>query len=366
MDIFTLQPGIYSTSTSHTNLFDILDELWLHPDAKSYAGGTYYLLAGFGTHNGGVPFFEKFRHHVNAGGRVRAVLAGSRTMRLASQQLAAALLDCGAEVAVVNRRQLMHAKLYGTATAAGEQHLVVTSGNFTTPGTKLNIEASLSMGPTLTTAIGFSWQELYSGLQNADIEFYDLGPDQTDPVWSLLYDETTQRPGRNAAEADDEEDQDLGSIVMTLGTADTRRIQAEPGSSLAKGSQYFWLSKDSYDFFPPLTIPNERGTKATYSAKINVDFVDLSRTEEVTVTFEAENNLDFRLGTGPLRRSKLAQRGDLMVLTRRGQADYELRLVPAGTVRFHALRRYALTPVGTQGKMAGFVPNSVVDEIFSN
>ena len=40
-------------------------------------------------------------------------------------------------------------------------------------------------------------------------------------------------------------------------------------------------------------------------------FVDIDREVEVRVTFEAENNLDFRLGTGPLRHSKLVESGDI-------------------------------------------------------
>ena len=54
-------------------------------------------------------------------------------------------------------------------------------------------------------------------------------------------------------------------MLLTLSHADTARIQASPGSAAGKGTQYFWLSKDCYDFFPPLTILNHRGTKSTYS-----------------------------------------------------------------------------------------------------
>lgn len=81
------------------------------------------------------------------------------------------------------------------------------------------------------------------------------------------------------------------------------------GTDEAKGTQYFWLSKDCYDFFPPLTILNRRGHKRTYSSKVRVYFADLPRTSTVRVTFEAENNLDFRLGTGPLRGTGLAAPG---------------------------------------------------------
>jgi hypothetical protein len=38
-----------------------------------------------------------------------------------------------------------------------------------------------------------------------------------------------------------------------------RSQTANSGTDAAKGIQYFWLSKDCYDFFPPLTMINERG-----------------------------------------------------------------------------------------------------------
>ncbi len=95
-------------------------------------------------------------------------------------------------------------------------------------------------------------------------------------------------------------------MLLLLGHADTARIMAKPGSSAGKGSQYFWLSKDSLDFFPALNTPNHRGTKPTYSATITMNFMDINTVEDVRVTFEAGNNLDFRLGTGPLRYTQSA------------------------------------------------------------
>lgn len=114
--------------------------------------------------------------------------------------------------------------------------------------------------------------------------------------------------------------------VLRLGHADTARINAAPGTKADKGTQYFWLSKDCYDFFPPLTILNRRGRKRTYSSEVSVYFNDLQQTSTVRVTFEAENNLDFRLGTGPLRRTGLAARDDWAALSRTGDSHYELRL----------------------------------------
>ncbi|MBJ6911829.1 hypothetical protein JG661_21425, partial [Vibrio cholerae] len=69
-------------------------------------------------------------------------------------------------------------------------------------------------------------------------------------------------------------------------------------------------------FFPPLTIRNTRGWKGTLSALITLDYIDLGIRREERVTFEAENNLDFRLGTGALRYSGIAAPGDLACLSR--------------------------------------------------
>lgn len=363
-DAFALQPNIYSTH-GHATLAELLDTVWPLRPAAEAAGGTLYAVSGFGTHNGGVPYFERFRHHIENGGRVKVALAGSKSSNTASRQLASALLDAGAEVTVVQRRHLMHAKLYGFDTVDGDQALIVTSGNFTTPGIKLNIEAAILLGTASLSGIAFSWEKLWSDFRNAGFEnSFDLTDDQSDPVWRLLYDEEARRT--RGAEAEEESGADqFGSMILTLSHSDTARIQAEPGTNAAKGSQYFWLSSDSYDFFPPLLERNKRGTKATYSTEVEVKFVDIARTEQVRVTFEAENNLDFRLGTGPLRRTKVAKQGDICVLTRRAETEYELRIIKRGTPQFHALRRFATTNLGNQGKVVGFASNADVDRILA-
>jgi hypothetical protein len=140
--------------------------------------------------------------------------------------------------------------------------------------------------------------------------------------------------------------------------ADTARIMADPGTTAGKGSQYFWLSKDSFDFLPPLTILNRKGYKTTYSCLVDMNFIDLKKTEKVRVTFEAENNSDFRLGTGPLRYTKLVGKDDFAAITRTGEATYELRLFRKGTALYNKVKPYAVTFVGHQGKQYGFVPNS--------
>lgn len=146
-------------------------------------------------------------------------------------------------------------------------------------------------------------------------------------------------------------------MALRLGHADTVRINAAPGTDEAKGTQYFWLSKDCYDFFPPLTILNRRGHKRTYSSKVRVYFADLPRTSTVRVTFEAENNLDFRLGTGPLRGTGLAAPGDWAALSRIGESRYELRLYRQGDPVATALNEHAVHLIGHQGKRYGFLSN---------
>lgn len=153
------------------------------------------------------------------------------------------------------------------------------------------------------------------------------------------------------------------TMVLRLGHADTVRINASPGTDEAKGTQYFWLSKDCYDFFPPLTILNRRGRKRTYSSNIVVHFKDVQQTSTVRVTFEAENNLDFRLGTGPLRGTGLAAPGDWAALSRTGESRYELRLYRHATPVAAALGEHALHAIGHQGKRYGFLANDAFQTV---
>jgi len=360
MNEFVLQPGLYSTGGSQT-LFDVLNAVW--PKGGDPIAETYYLVSGFGSFNGGVSFFERLRAHVDAGGRVRAIFAGSRSTNVTSLQLVEALLDCGAEVHIVNRRYLMHSKLYGKTFTGGGQQLVVTSGNFTGPGIARNIESLVSLDEHLTAAVGFEWDLAFDSMLNADLDVFTLNDAQADdPRWTLLYDES-KRSSRKPAPEDDEDV--FESLIMTLSHSDTARIMAAPGTDAARGTQYFWLSKDSYAFFPPLTIRSARGHKATYSCLIDVTFTDLGVTSSQRVTYEAENNLDFRLGTASLRGTKIAQKDDMVVLSRRGEASYDLQIVKAGTPEYFALGVHATAFIGAQGKRYGFALNSVVDKILA-
>ena len=75
------------------------------------------------------------------------------------------------------------------------------------------------------------------------------------------------------------------------------------------------------------------------------------------VTFEAENNLDFRLGTGPLRGSRAAASGDLAVISRTSEESYELRIARQGTHLFDLLAPYAINFIGHRGKRYGYIDN---------
>ena len=88
-----------------------------------------------------------------------------------------------------------------------------------------------------------------------------------------------------------------------------------------------------------------------------MDFVDLRKETDVRVTFEAENNLDFRLGTGPLRHTGLAQSGDIAAISRIGEYRYELRLFPQDTEIGGSLAQYAVNFIGHKGKKYGFISN---------
>ena len=253
-----------------------------------------------------------------------AIFGGNTRQHLTSRQVVQGMLECGADVHVINRKRLMHAKSYGSKTRDGEM-LVVTSGNFTGPGMSQNVEMSLLLDRPTTRELGFSWDDMIAGMLSQRWEFYQPKlDDMTAPVWQLLYDEQA------STILLDETDE--VTLVLRLGHADTVRINAVPGTKESKGTLYFWLSKDCYDFFPALTIPNRRGRKKSYSCKVRMDFVDLRKETDVRVTFEAENNLDFRLGTGPLRHTGISS-------IRRYRSDFPNRRVPIRTASLSARYR---------------------------
>jgi len=344
---FTLHPNVYTTG-SLTGLRNMLEKVWVSDHAPG--DGTLYIVSGFANYNGGARFYRTFREHVDAGGRIVAYVAGSTAQRLSSRQSVEALLESGAEVNVINRKRLVHAKIYGVSDSKGDT-LVVSSGNFTGPGMSQNVEASICVDPSETSKTGFEWDDVANSLDSQKwLKYQPDLDDMTTPGWKLLYDET---PGKVPI---DETDQ--VTMIVVLGHADTARIQADKGTNAAKGTQYFWLSKDSFDFFPPLVIRNQRGIKGTLSCLVTLEYLDLGVTDtKCRVTFEAENNLDFRLGTGKARSTKIAAEGDIACITRMGEDRYQLRIFPAGSRPHGVLAPHAVNFIGHQGKRYGYVDN---------
>jgi hypothetical protein len=348
MNELTLHPNVYATGHSK-GLVNILERVWVQNHTPG--DGTLYVISGFGNYNGGVRFYETFRAHTVNGGNLVAVFAGSTSSRLTSKQVVQELLDCGAEVHIINRKRLLHAKCYGAKTTSGNS-LVVTSGNFTGPGMSQNVEMSVMLDHATTVGMNFSWDEMLESMLDQKWAYYKPNlADQTAPAWQLLYDE----------QATDIVLDDTNEVTMLLklSHSDTARINAVSGTNAGKGTQYFWLSKDCYDFFPPLTIRNARGQKATYSCEVTMNYLDINVVDEnCRVTFEAENNLDFRLGTGPLRHTGTAGAADLAAITRIGEQAYEMRLYRLGSPEYAALIPYAVNFIGHKGKQYGYIPNS--------
>lgn len=353
MNELTLHPNVYSTGQSK-GLISILERIWVREQIKG--DGKLIIISGFANYNGGVRFYDVFKEHINNGGEVISIFSGSTGARLASKQVVKAMLDCGSQVHVVNRKRLLHAKCYGSKNSQGEM-VVVTSGNFTGPGMSQNVEMSLLLDRPSTSAMCFSWDALLNKMLHQKWDFYLPNLSELNsPAWQLLYDE-------QASDIRLDESQEM-TMVLKLSHADTARINATPGSDAGKGTQYFWLSKDCYDFFPPLTIRNERGFKATYSCIINLDYIELGEIDNnCRVTFEAENNLDFRLGTGKLRYTRLAEEGDLAVISRVGESDYQLRLIRQNNPLYPLLAPHAINFIGHQGKKYGFLSNRDFEKV---
>ena len=348
MNELTLHPNVYATGHS-MGLVNILERVWVREHTPG--DGTMFVVSGFGNYNGGVRFFETFKEHKARGGNVVAVFAGSTSARLTSKQVVKEMLGCGADVHIINRKRLLHAKCYGTQSARGDS-LVVTSGNFTGPGMSQNVEMSVLLDQSSTADMNFSWEGMLRNMLAQRWAFYrPTLMDLEAPAWQLLYDEQAADIVLN--------DTDEVTMVLRLSHSDTARLNAAKGTTAAKGTQYFWLSKDCYDFFPPLTIRNARGHKATYSCLVSLNYVDLGIVDDACrVTFEAENNLDFRFGTGPLRYSRLAGAGDLAAISRVGERRYELRLYRQGSAEHNALLPYAVNFIGHQGKQYGYMANA--------
>jgi len=345
---FTLQPNVYNTDVSIKGVMNMLERAWVR-ELKS-GHGTIYIISGFANFNGGLRFYDVFERHIKAGGKLIAVLGGSASQSLSSRQVVKKLIEVGGDVHIVNRKRIMHAKCYGFASPE-KQSLVVSSANFTGPGMSQsqNVEASVLLNHEHIQQSGFSWPDLIQSIlsQKWDVSQPDIADDEH-PAWALLYDEFKK-------DVKLEETQET-TLLLTLVHNDTSRIQA---TGKPVGTQYFFLSKDSYDFFPPLIVPNRRGVKATYRAEISLNYVDLGIVNpKSTITFEAENNLDFRLLTSKLNKTKLAAPGDMAAITRIGERDYQLRIFQQNTPNFVLLFPYAKNSIGSEGKQYGYLSNT--------
>lgn len=351
---FAIHPDVYSSSQVN-GLRKLLEETWIRN--LSPGDGTIFIISGFSNYNGGARFYKRLKEHTENGGRIVAILGGSSNQRLSSKQVVEALLECGAEVFLINRKRILHAKCYGYLKNNNAQSLIVSSGNFTGPGMSQNIEASVLLDENLTANSNFDWATCIQQLLNQKWQYYNCNLDHMNPCWNLLYDESTR--------SIISEDSELETMIITLQPTDTNRIQASNGERAGRGSQYFWLSKDCFDFFPALSIKNERGWKGTLSTFINLNYIDLRQTRQERVTFEAENNLDFRLGTGLLRYTRIAEPEDLACLTRINDTDYELRIINKTDRHYQTLRQYAHNFIGHKGKQYGFIDNTTFATIIS-
>jgi len=351
MSEFCLQPDVYRTGSCR-NLLGLLEDIWIN--RAPLGEGTFYIVSGFGNYNGGVRFFSTLKRHVDSGGKVECFFGAGTSQRLTSYQLVEKLLSCGCDVHLINRKQIFHTKCYGTGNSG--DRLIVTSGNFTANGMAHNVESALFLDYDLTRQIQFRWSEFADSILRQKWEIYTPSlSDLESPAWKVVYDEREERIKIDDSQA--------VSMVVTLSHADTARINAPLGSKAGLGTQYFWLSKDAYDFFPPLTIPNKRGIKDTYSCHINLHYKDLGFVDQSTVTFEAGNNVDFRLRTSKYRYTHVADRGDLAVISRISEYDYEIRIIRQGSNQFNALSPFATTFIGNRDKRLGFIPNDKLESI---
>ena len=351
---FTLQPNIYSThSQTVPNLLSLLETVWISDlrERNLLGTGSMYILSGFSNFNGGVRFYNHIEQHISKGGRCQIILGGSNRQRMSSQQVVKKLLDIGCDVGIINRKAIFHAKCYGYKYNDGSS-LIVSSGNFTSRGLTQNVEASLHLGFNDMHGFLFDWDTMFEKIKAQKFEYYQAKNVPDALFWKLLFDED-----RGHVEEEEYGDS-YTTMLITLSSSDTSRVNAEKGTKANDGSQYFWLSKDAIDFFPVLNIPNKRGNKKTYSTLININYKDLDIQHEERVTFEAENNADFRLGTTRLRRTKIAQQGDLAALTRIGERDYEMRIFRQGTTEYNEFIQYAVTFIGNQGKRYGYIDNA--------
>jgi len=347
---FILQPDIYKPGASFSDLGGILEKIWSRFPPRA----SVYIASAFVDQNGVLPFVRLLKKHVEEGGDIKCFFAGSASQNMVSRQAIFELLSLPASVHLLNRKKIFHAKMYGICSPA-EQNLVISSGNFTGNGLTLNVEASLMLQDPALRAAAFSWRDWEQSLLHHfdwHTPHLDAVDDPTDPAWKLTFDETH---GRSTEQEDATATEDE-ILAFTLSPTDVNRIQ----DKTYPGTAYFWLSRYMSGYFPPLQIRSRPGAKKTFSTEIVVDFVDINQSADVTVTFEAYNNLDFRLLVGPLRGTRVASAGDIAILSRTGPANYKLRILKKNSQIAARIMPYLIHFIGNKGKRYGMVPKRFV------
>lgn len=247
MNYFTLHPDVYSSDKDYKSLPDLLNELWRSTNSDN----EFVIVSGFANYNGGVRFYDLFEDHIKHGGTVTAILSGSSSQRLTTVQVVKELVNRGVHVKLVNRKRLLHAKLYGNFGDSSPDGLVISSGNFTGPGMAMNVEAAFFADEQTLHNMSFSWSTLLSSIDRQDWQTFDIDSfDSGGPYNDLLYDEEKHESKYDRKLTYDE------YLVTTLSHNDVSRIQKRK-----VGTQYIWLSKDTMGYFPPLLIRNKRGKK---------------------------------------------------------------------------------------------------------
>ena len=359
--MFVTQPNsVYSTGP-HGDLRDALRSVW---GKELKTKNHWFVVSGFCYLNGVLQIRDLISQHVREyDGTCTVILGGSPNMKMSSKEAVMDLLDAGARVFVINRKQIMHSKLYGSQNDTGAQSLIVTSGNLTYPGLVGNIESALVLDADLVSGIEFDWFNLVDSMLKQKWQIHEMTEDRHNPGWNCLFDEVKSGTG----EVDLYENK---SMVITLSHNDIIRIK-EPETV---GTQYFFLSKDDMDFFPPLTEKNTRGWKATYKTYINISypqleqFIENEAHYEASVTFEAGNNLDFRLGTGVLKWKKMPWygkigigAGDLAIISNNQDETYSIVIIPKEAKEFHKAASMYATKILSKisDKTVGFIPEEI-------
>ena len=218
-------------------------------------------------------------------------LAAALASDLTSRQIVEELLRCGAEVHLVNRKKILHAKCYGAETSNGDS-LIVSSGNFTGPGMSQNIEGSIFLDPPATRAMSFRWRDALAAVL---MQRMALPPPDAHLIALLLLGNCSMT--RSLAKSEWTKVRTSLSCWSSA-TQIPCAFKPRPAPSKHKARNTSGSAKTATTFLPPLTIPNVRGAKRTYFVHHQVGNTWTSWiTDTCRVTFEAENSLDFRLGT---------------------------------------------------------------------